>query len=176
MTIAVLADQYFIWWGAQIVAVAILVYLALRWRPSFLRGQTVGSTINAALDRRAAQIQEQLEAAERSRQEAERIRQEARQDIANARSEAEQIVNRAHQATEAIAQEMEQRARQEYDRVIGQARSEIDYERRQAELALRRRAADIVVDAAGQIVARHLSPEADRQIIRDSLKDVGDGR
>jgi F0F1-type ATP synthase membrane subunit b/b' len=71
---------------------------------------------------------------------------------------------------------MEQRARQEYDRVIGQARSEIDYERRQAELALRRRAADIVVDAAGQVVGRYLSPDADRQIIRDSLKDVGDGR
>jgi F-type H+-transporting ATPase subunit b len=176
MSVAVLADQYFIWWAAQVAAVAILIYLGLRWRPKFLRGKTVGGTLNEALDRRAAQIQEQLEAAERSRQEAERIREGARQDIANAHSEAEQIVSRAHQASEAIAQEMEQRARQEYDRVIGQARSEIDYERRQAELALRRRAADIVVDAAGQVVGRYLSPDADRQIIRDSLKDVGDGR
>lgn len=176
MTIAVLADQYFIWWGAQIVAVAILVFLALRWRPGFLGGKTVGMTLGAALDRREAQIRDQLEAAERSRQEAARIREEAQQDISRARSEAEQIVSRAHHTSEAIGQEMEQRARQEYERVIGQARLEIDYERRQAELALRRRAADIVVDAAGQVVANHISPEVDRRIIRESLQDLGDGR
>jgi F-type H+-transporting ATPase subunit b len=176
MTLAVLADSYFIWWGAQVVAVAILVYLALRWRPGFLNGRTVGSTLTNALDRREAQIREQLEAAERSRQEAARIREEAQQDIARARSEAEQIVSRAHDASQAIGQEMEERARREYDRVVGQARAEIDYERRQAELALRRRAADIVVDAAGEVIARNLSEEADRRIIRDSLTRLGDGR
>jgi len=176
MTIAVLASQYFLWLGAQVVAVAILIYLVLRWRPKFLGGQTIGGSVTAALDRREAQIREQLEAAERSRQEAARIRAEAQEDIARARSEAERIVRRAHETSGAIGQEMEQRARQEYDRVIGQARVEIDYERRQAELALRRRAADIVVDAAGQVIARNLSAEADRRIIRDSLKDLGDGR
>lgn len=171
-----LADQYFIWWGAQVVAVAILVYLALRWRPKFLGGRTVGTTLTAALDRREEQIRDQLQAAERSRQEAARIREEAQQDIVRARAEAEHIVSRAHQTSEAIGQEMEDRARQEYERIIGQARNEIDYERRQAELALRRRAADIVVDSAGQVVARYLSPEVDQRIVRESLRDLGDGR
>jgi F-type H+-transporting ATPase subunit b len=176
MTIAVLADNYFLWWGAQIVAVAVLVYLALRWKPGFLNGRSIGGTITDVLDRREAQIRDQLEAAERSRQEAARIREAAQQDIAEARAEAELIVSRAHQTSEAIGQEMEERARREYDRVVGQARAEIDYERRQAELALRRRAADIVVDAAGQVIARNLSEEADRRIIRDSLSRLGDGQ
>jgi F-type H+-transporting ATPase subunit b len=176
MSIAVLADQYLLWWAAQIVAVAILVYLALRWRPKFLKGQTVSGTLNAALDRREAQIREQLEAAERSRRDAARIHEEAQQDIVRARGEAEQIVTRAHQTSEAIGQEMEERARREYERVVGQAKAEIDYERRQAELALRRRAADIVVDAAGRVIERNLSADADRRIVRESLESLGDGQ
>lgn len=176
MTIAALAGDYFIWWGAQVVAVAILILLALRWRPGFLGGKTIGSTITGLLDAREAQIQEQLAAAERSRQEAARIREEAQHDIEKARSEGREIVRRAQQTSQAIQAEMTAHAREEHDRVLAQAKDEIDYERRQAELALRRRAADIVVDAAREVIAGHLGSEADRRIIDESLAHLGDGR
>jgi F0F1-type ATP synthase membrane subunit b/b' len=67
---------------------------------------------------------------------------------------------------------MEQRAHQEYDRIVSQAKSAIDYEREQAEQALRRRASDIVVDAARQVVEETLDAQADRRIVDDALGDM----
>lgn len=167
-----LAHSYVIWWAAQILAVAILVFLLLRWRPGFLAGKTIGTTVTGMLDARAAQIQEQLQAAERSRQEAARIQKEAAEEAAQARTEAQAIVERARHTSEVIQRDMVERAREEKDRIVGQAREEIDYERRQAVLALQRRAADIAVDAARGIVTDHLQPETDRRIIEESLAKI----
>lgn len=132
--------------------------------------------MGTALDARAAQIQAQLDAAERSREEAARIQAQAQRDIEQARAEAGTIVERAQATATSIQHDMESRARAEYERIVGQAKDEIDYERRQAELALRRRAADIVIDAARQVVNEHLTPEADRRIISDSLVEVRERR
>jgi ATP synthase F0 subunit b len=167
-----LEGSYLLWWLAQVAAVGILVFLGLRWRPGFLRGNTIGQTMKNALQARADQIQFQLEAAERSRQEAAKIQEEARREIEQARTQAAEIVERAQQTSVAIQRDIETRAQEEADRVVKQAGEEIEYERRQAELALRRRAADIVVDAAGQIVRQNLTPEADRRIIGSSLADL----
>ena len=90
-----LSGNYIVWWVAQVVALALIVFLVLRWRPGFLGGKTIGQTVNSSLDSRAAQIKEQLEAAERSRQEAQRIREQSAQDVARAKEEAEDIVARA---------------------------------------------------------------------------------
>lgn len=164
-----LANNLILWWIAQVIAVAILVILFLRWRPGFLNGKTIREVAAQSLNARKTQIQDQLEAAQRSREEAARIREQSAHDIEEARHEAQEIIERAGHTRDAIQQEIESRARQEYDRIVGQARSQIDYEREQAELALRRRAADIVVDAATEIVERHLAPEADERIIDESL-------
>lgn len=168
-----LANDYWVWWLAQLVAIAILVVLFLRWRPGFLGKRTVREALGAALAARENGIREQLQAAERSRQEAAAIREQANRDIEQARQQANDIVARAQQTSEAIQRDMEEQARAEYQRIVGQAKSEIEYEREQAELALRRRAADIVVDAAGQIVRQNLDPEADHRIIGESLDELG---
>jgi len=172
----ILAHNYLVWWGAQLFALAVLIFLFLRWKPAFLGGKTVGQTLGDALDARNAQIKDQLEAAERSRQEAARIREQSQRDIEQARTEAAQIVERAHSTSAAIRQEIETRAQDEAKRVVAQAADEIDFERRQAEQALRRRAADIVVDAAGQIVQRNLDPQTDQRLIAQSLQQMGDGQ
>jgi F-type H+-transporting ATPase subunit b len=169
---AILAHNWPIWWVAQVVAVGILVYLILRWKPGFLKGRTIGTTLGATLDAREEQIRAQLSAAEESRREAALIREQAVTDIENARHTAEQIVSRAQHTSEAIQQEIVARAEEERLRIVGQAKSEIDYERRQAEQALRRRAADIVVDAASQVVGNHMSPSTDRRIIDESLVNL----
>lgn len=168
-----LANDFWLWWLAQIIAIAILVFLFLRWRPGFLGKRTVREALGSALQARENGIREQLEAAERSRQEAARIREEAAREIEDARRQAQEIVTRAGQTSEAIKRDMQERAHEEYDRIVGQAKNEIEYEREQAELALRRRAADIVIDAAGQIVRQNLDPSADHRIIGESLDELG---
>src|SRR5579864_1732219 len=105
-----LAHDYFIWWGAQIVALIIIIYLVLRWRPGFTGGRTIGEVLNGALDAREHQIQVQLDAAQESRKEAARIHDEAEADIVRAREEADVIVNRASQTSEAIQRDIADKA------------------------------------------------------------------
>lgn len=167
-----LANNFIIWWIAQVLAVAILVILFLRWRPGFLGGRTIGETVNRSLDARADAIQEQLEAAERSRQEAARLREEAQRDVERARTESREIVERASHTSAAIGADLERRAREEYDRIVGQARSQIEFERERAIGALRRRAADIVVDAAREVVEATIEPQSDRRVIETSLSEL----
>jgi F-type H+-transporting ATPase subunit b len=170
-----LSGNYIVWWVAQLIALALIVFLVLRWKPGFLKGQTIGQMLGSTLDARSAQIKDQLEAAERSRQEAARIREQSAQDVARAKEDAEGIVSRAVETSQAIQRDIEARAREEYERIVGQAKTEIEAERRQAELALRRRAADIVVDAAQQIVESNLDPAADQRLIQESVARLGNG-
>lgn len=171
-----LANNYIIWWIAQLVAIAILVYLFLRWRPGFMGGKTIGETMGGALDTREGQIRSQLDAAQQSRDEAERIHSESQREITEAREQSEQIVARASETGQAIQQEIQDRAREEYTRIVGQAATQIEYERERAEQALRRSAADIVVDAAGQVIEKHLEAQTDRRLIMESLQDMREFR
>ncbi|HZS94648.1 MAG TPA: F0F1 ATP synthase subunit B [Chloroflexota bacterium] len=171
-----LAANVVLWWAAQLVAIAILVLLFLRWRPKFTGRRTVGEIVGSLLDARETQIRQQLAAADEAREEARRLHEEAQQDIVRARGEAEEIVSRAARTGELIREDMDRHAREEYDRIVAQARVEIDLERERAESALRRRAADIVIDAAGQVVERELTPQADAGLINSSLDNLGDIR
>lgn len=167
-----LSGNLIFWWIAQVLAIAIIVLLILRWRPGFLGKRTIGETFNSALDAREENIRDQLEAAQRSREEAERIQQAAQQDIERARAEGREIVERARSTSEAIQEDMQRRAREEADRVVAQASAQINYERERAEQALQRRAADIVVDAARIVIQRNLDETSDRRIIDTSLSDL----
>lgn len=167
-----LSGQVWLWWIAQVLAIAILVFLFLRWRPGFLGKRTVGEMMSSALDAREENIRDQLEAAQRSREEAERIQQAAMADIERARRESREIVERARTTSEAIQEDMQRRAQEEATRVVAQASAQINYERDQAELALQRRAADIVVDAARTVIQQNLDDSSDRRIIDTSLSDL----
>jgi len=169
---ATLSGTYLAWLIADVIAIAILVWAFLRWRPGFLRGSSIREAANRMLEVREQQIRTQLEEAQRSREEAARMREQSASQIEQARREAEAIVERARHTSAAIGEDLERRAREEYDRIVGQARSEIEYERERAELALRRRAADIVVDAAREVVQRNLDPQTDDRLIVESLQDV----
>jgi F-type H+-transporting ATPase subunit b len=173
---SVLASSYPVWWLAQLIAIAILVFLFLRWRPGFLSGKTIGETLGALLQTRKEQIEEQLAAAERSRQEAERLREQTQADLIKAREEADRIVSGAEQTSEAIRNEIVQRASEEAARVSSQASAEIEQEKSRAILALQRRAADIVVDAAGQVISRNLDQDTDRSLIDRSLREMRETR
>jgi F-type H+-transporting ATPase subunit b len=168
-----LSSSYIVWWIAQLVAVAILVILFLRWRPGFTGGRTVGELLGSSLDARRDSIDEQLRIAERNREEAERLRAQVREDVENAHHEAERIVGGSTHTADAIRQEIEQRAVEERERILSQGRAEIQQEEAQAMQALQRRAADIVIDAAGQIVSGHMDESSDQRLISSSLRDMG---
>src|SRR5881394_4436218 len=71
--------------------IAFGVTLLVLWKVAFPR-------IGEALDKRRRAIEESIDAAERTRQEADRILREYRERLAEARDQAEEIVTRARRS------------------------------------------------------------------------------
>src|SRR5688500_14202906 len=84
--------------------------------------------IQEALDRRANAIEESIEHAQRTRDEADALLAEYRERLTAAREQAEQIVARARKAAENAEREAEQEAHERREELLEQTRRDIEAE------------------------------------------------
>ncbi|MCC7007903.1 MAG: F0F1 ATP synthase subunit B [Acidobacteria bacterium] len=146
-----------------LVLVALLAKFA--WRP-----------LLAALDRRHQLIAKSVEDAERARQELERVRQDAAKLLADARIEGESIVARSRTAAERLGEEMRQKAAAEAAGILTKAEREIQLETSRAIEQVRREAVELSVEIASKILHRAVTPEDNRALIEDTIKQIGGTR
>lgn len=147
------------------VAVGFVIFVALV-------AKRVYSMACTALDQRAARIREQIEEAQRLREEAQSMlanytrrqrdaAQEAEDIIAHAREEAQRHAAEAKQALEA---EMKRREQQAMDRI------------RNAEAAalaeVRDQAVDIAMTASAEILAKHMGTKAGETLLDQAIDEV----
>lgn len=159
-------------WISDIIGFSLLVAFFVWFAPRrILRGRSIGSLMRGAIDARAVAIETQLRLAEESRVVAQKAHEEAEAEIAHAHEEAAQIVERATGMRQSLQQELVQAAEEEKQRIISQARDEIEAERNRAILDLRSRAADVAVDAAGEILRRSMDTRVDHEIIMRALAE-----
>ncbi len=121
---------------------------------------------------REQRIQESLDEARRTRDEASELLERQRRDLAEARQQVQQILAEGKQAAERVRQEMLQQARQEQEHLLVRAREEIDTEREKAVEAVRREAVEISLAAASRLVQRRLGDEEDRRLVTGYLADI----
>jgi F-type H+-transporting ATPase subunit b len=156
-------------WIGEFLAWVALIFVVL-FKRFGTRQQSLIQIITTMLDGYAKRTEEQLQIAQENREQAARAHQEAATQIAQARDEAKQIVERARTMSQTLRKEMIEAAEQERARIVAQAREEIESERNRAVLELRARAADLVVDAAREVLERTIDAETDRQIIGQALQ------
>src|SRR5947209_16383765 len=94
--------------------------------------------ISQALDRRQRAIEDSIDAAERTRQEADQLLADYRERLREARQQAEEIVQRARRAAEVHEHESEAEAKARREKLMEQARRDIDDEVRRAIQDIRR--------------------------------------
>lgn len=145
------------------VFVAVLRWLF--WRP-FLE----------MLDRRREEIETNLAAAERAREEAARIEAEYRQRLAEAQREAQSILDRATHLAEEERQQRLEAARREAEQLLERARATIEREKEQAIAALRREVADLTVMATERVIRRALSEEERKRLVAEAVEEVANLR
>lgn len=119
-------------------------------------------------------IANNVAAAEEERAQAEKLKRQYLADLQKAREEAQGILAQATRAAELQAQEIIATAREEANRVKESALADIQREREKAVRELRDQVAALSVLVAGKIIGRTITPEVQRQLVYDFIKEAGD--
>ena len=129
--------------------------------------------INKIMEERTNSIQNDIDAAKKSKEEAEALRDEYDQALVNAKAEAQQILIRAREeavsAKQDILRDSEDQARQ----LIDSANKTIENERRRAMQQAQTQIADLAIAAASKIIGENMDDEKNRKLVDDFLAEEG---
>jgi F-type H+-transporting ATPase subunit b len=123
------------------------------------------------LDRRAQRIREGLEAAEQSKERAAEAEQEVAQQLDESRRQGQTLIAQAQEAANRIQEEARSQARREGETLLERARNEIQLERDQAIAELRKEFADLTVSAAEKVIGQSLDRSAHQRLIDEALAE-----
>ncbi len=144
------------------VLVAVLVFVALVWRPA-------KRILIGALDERATRIRDELEAARNLREEAERILADYQRRQREAASEAESIVAHAQAEAERLAAQSARDLEAMLQRRRQLAEERITQEEARAVAEIRAVTVDVAVSAARQIIAAGLDERRGAMLIDSAI-------
>ena len=138
----------------------------------FLLQRLAFPRIGDALDRRRRAIEESIEAADRTRQEADVLLEEYRARLREAREQAEDIVARARKASDRLHEETIADARRSREDLMERTRRDIEAETRRALDDIRKEVANLTVMATEKLARKSLDDEDHRRLIEEALAEV----
>lgn len=149
---------------AGIIAFSIVFFFVWKWAiPAY----------NATLAARQAEIDAEVESAEKAKLEAETLLSDYREQMAGAKAEADQIVSDARDAGEAVKADIVARAEAEADQIKARANDEIAAERERVSGDIRRQVADLSMDVAERVVGESIDADRQRQLVDRYIDDLG---
>lgn len=129
--------------------------------------------VKAFFQNRAKQIEEDLSAAARARQEAERRLEEVKLEVAELENKVESIKASAVEEGEAEKQRLISQARHESGRLISNAEREIENRIKSGKSELKSYATKLAVEKARMMIHEDLSDSENNKIIDETLKSIG---
>src|SRR5919205_1630387 len=156
-----LPNTSLIFW--ELITFFILLFLLYRYVYPPVRDQ---------IQRRQSEIEQAIDEAQKTRNEARELLAEYRRQIEEARGEARRILDEARKQGEAARERTKQEAREEGERVIQRAREEIERERDAALREVRREVADMVVGATERVIGRELDRDEHERLISEALDNL----
>src|SRR5918911_1368695 len=127
--------------------------------------------ISEALDKRRIAIEESIDHAERTREEADALLREYRERLREAREQADQIVARARKAAERHQEEVKAEAKQSREELMEQTRRDIEQETRRAIDQIRREVADLTIIATEKVTRKSLDDDDHRRLVQEALEE-----
>jgi F-type H+-transporting ATPase subunit b len=128
--------------------------------------------ISDALDKRQRAIEDSINAAERTRQEADTLLDEYRERLHEARAQAQEIVDRARKAADAHERHSHEEAVATREQLMEQTRRDIESETRRAIQEIRREVADLTVAATEKVTRKTLTEEDQRRLVEEALSEL----
>jgi F-type H+-transporting ATPase subunit b len=154
--------------GIGLMVFTLLVFgisLLLLWRLAF-------PAISEALEKRQKLIEESIDSAQRTRQEADELLAEYRERLKEARAQAEEIVARSRKAGEVHERESLEQARKTREELLEQTRRDIEAETNRAIQEIRREVADLTVAATERVTRKTLNEEDQRRLVEEALNEL----
>jgi F-type H+-transporting ATPase subunit b len=128
--------------------------------------------IGEALDKRAATIDESLNAAVRTKEEAEELLEEYRARLKEAREQAEDIVTRSRKAADSTLEEAKSAAKEYGEEQRAATIKEIEAAKQLALDDIRKEVADLTVIATEKVTRKSLDDADHRRLIEEALSEV----
>jgi len=147
----------------EVIAFIVMILILGRW---------VYPRVMAAAEGRQRQISEQLNAAERARQEAEDRLRLAEAQLQESRVQAAAIIEGAGRSAGQLRTELRARAEEDARRITENAARDIEAERQKAIDSVRSEVADLVVVATEKVVGETLDDQRHKKLIADAISEV----
>lgn len=153
------------------VGVMIWTLIAFGITVAFL-ARLVFPRISDALSKRQNAIEESIDSAARTREEAQQLLAEYRERLAEARSQSDEIVQRARQTAEAHEREAKDHARELAAEASARAARDIEAATARALQELRAEVADLTVLATEKVTRKTLGEEDQRRLVQEALGEL----
>ena len=128
--------------------------------------------ISQALERRQKAIEDSIDTAERTRQEADKLLAEYRERLKEARAQADEIVQRARQAAETHEQEGKNRGQELVAEAAQKAERDIAAATERALSDIRKEVADLTIMATEKVTRKVLDEADQRRLVEEALKEL----
>jgi F-type H+-transporting ATPase subunit b len=138
----------------------------------FLLRKFLYSPIKEMLDKRAAQINGDLDDAEARRKEAEELKAKYEQKLKDARGEAQEIVDNAETRANKKAKDIINKAEERAENLKAKKLEEIEQAKKEAAAELRDSIADYTVLAANKLIQEQLDQKTHQKMIMDFIDQL----
>lgn len=149
----------FIWAAVNFILLFILLKIFL-FKP-----------VGKIMDERTRTIQDDLDAAKKSKEEAEALKKEYEDSICEAKEKAQEIIMKAHEDAESEKTAILKKSQEEADQMISDANKTIENERKRVLAQAQTQIADLAIEAASKIIGENLDDEKNRRLVDDFLSD-----
>jgi F-type H+-transporting ATPase subunit b len=139
----------------------------------FLLNKYAFGPLFGMMEKRTQHIQDQIQSAERNRQQTEQLLAEQKEAIQKARTEAYDIIEQARVTSARQAEEITQQASAEASRIKDEALREIENEKNKAVAVLRNQVSAMSVLIASKIIEKQVDEKSQQELVDHYLKQVG---
>lgn len=137
---------------------------------------TVWPKIVKGLNDREAKIREEIESAERARQQAKDALAQYEKSLAEARSEAQKMLEATKAQQQALAAELKAKADVELTAMKERARRDIESAKRAAISEIYAEATSLATKIAGKILQREVKPSDQQRLVEESVRELQTAR
>ena len=127
--------------------------------------------INKIKSERTRTIQDNLDSAQRAKEEAEELRQQYEGSISEAKEKANQIIMKAHEDAESERSAIIKKSQEEADKIVDDADKAIENERKRVLRQAQSQIADLAIEAASKIIGENVDDEKNRRLVDQFLSE-----
>ena len=149
----------FIWPAVNLILLFILLKIFL-FKP-----------VNKIMDERTRTIQDDLDAAKKSKEEAEALKKEYEDTLSDADKKAQEIIMKAHEDAKSEKSAILKKSQEEAEQLISDANKTIENERKRVLAQAQTQIADLAIEAASKIIGENLDDEKNRRLVDKFLSD-----